>query len=854
MRIRSVLTASTALAVLLGGSYAQAAMKADTTLGKVAMSLDNFFQPTQIDVDGRVYGVGQVHGTGSNTVMPFSAISSSSLTPGVCSNAWCDTAHDIAAHNFGWDFHTTGVGVIIGMIDTGIDLNQPDFAGRVLAGHCVVSSVNACSTLNDQLGGDSAIFPGPNATHGTHTTGIAAGLHTGIAPGADILPVKVCSSTANSCAGVDEGIVWAAENGANIISVSIGGPILTSDDISAFQTAVADGALLVVAAGNGGDKNPTGGFLAGAALADGVRGSMIVVGATTNNGSSNGTTVTQGTLNGGAGTLVSFSQVPSTRCEIHGGQRFCMRDYFVVAPGASIWSTVGNGTANTAASYGYLSGTSMATPFVSGVAAVIKGNWSFLTSSEIADIIFSTAIDLGAAGVDPVYGRGAVDITAALSADEESAFVPSSTSSISSISHGAPLVTGVLSTALQNSTLLQNVIVMDKWGRDFHTNLANVSNSSAQFGQMFDVSSYLASTAFTSITPFGFQTASPIGNLVASGYAIDTTTPSLLSGEFRDKDFHKYDVRNLDLTANVAQGVELDLGFKTQMAGRLNEYDAGTSIAYDGLFMSASAVNSPYASFTDGGSYIGTTVSLADDLHLRVAASSLSPYRADYEVPVYSYVQQTMGKPLTYNQRSAQASMVALNWDFASWGGLGLTATQTSEQNGLLGGIASGAFDLANSANTTALGLSARVGFGDGWVTTVAYSEGITQLDLKSGSMFTGADALHSRSYGIAVSKKGLFDDNDSMGLAVTRPVQVYAGNLDLTAATSIDKNRNLTFSHETLSLASATPETDVELGYVTTFLDGALALQANAGYQMNVNGQSGSNSLAVLSRAKINF
>ena len=162
---------------------------------------------------------------------------------------------------------------------------------------------------------------------------------------------------------------------------------------------------------------------------------------------------------------------------------------------------------------------------------------------------------------------------------------------------------------------------------------------------------------------------------------------------------------------------------------------------------------------------------------------------------------------------------------------------------------------MANAANTTALGLSARVGFGDGWVTTVAYSEGITQLDLKQSSMFTGANTLHSRSYGVAISKRGLFDDTDSLGLAISRPVQIYAGNLDLTAATSIDKtSRNLTFSHETLSLASGTPETDLELGYVTTFLDGALALQANAGYQMNVNGQAGTNSLAVLSRAKINF
>ena len=73
-------------------------------------------------------------------------------------------------------------------------------------------------------------------------------------------------------------------------------------------------------------------------------------------------------------------------------------------------------------------------------------------------------------------------------------------------------------------------------------------------------------------------------------------------------------------------------------------------------------------------------------------------------------------------------------------------------------------------------------------------------------------------------------------------------------AATGVDANRNLVIGHEQVSLAPGTPETDVELGYVTTFLDGALALQANAGYQMNLAGQKGQNSVTVLSRAKINF
>jgi len=90
--------------------------------------------------------------------------------------------------------------------------------------------------------------------------------------------------------------------------------------------------------------------------------------------------------------------------------------------------------------------------------------------------------------------------------------------------------------------------------------------------------------------------------------------------------------------------------------------------------------------------------------------------------------------------------------------------------------------------------------------------------------------------------------------MAVSRPIQVYSGGLGLSVDTGVDSLGNLINSSEHVSLASKTPETDFEMGYVTTFFDGALALQANAAWQQNLAGQTGVNSLAVLSRAKINF
>jgi subtilisin family serine protease len=864
----------------MGAAQAQAAGGEDGRPNGLTVRVASLLAPTQFDADGSVYGVRAQAlggGTGSLEILPGGARPTNTPTPGACASAgfpggWCDTPHDIAANVFGWNFSAGGKGVIIGMIDTGVDLNSPEFLdgtghSRLLPGFCVVSSVNPCTSANDQAGGDLATFPS-QSTHGTHTAGIAAGLNVGIAYQASILPVKVCGSFVDSCIGVDQGIVWASQHGASVISVSIGGPVLQASDVANFRTAVANGALLVVAAGNSGSKDPVSGFLGGAALMDGVRGSMIVVGATGCNGP-NGSVPTN-CANGGKGGIASFSQVPGTQCSVEGTQRFCMMNYFVVAPGVDIWSSVGNG-ASTAGAYGYLSGTSMATPYVSGVAAVIKGQWPQLSSSQVASIIFQTTDDLGAPGVDAIYGRGAVDITKAMGPVGQSivatgGFLPGVTSAGGSGSGAnlngtstpasvqglagatTSLVSGPLSVAIQNSSLLKNAVVVDSFGRNFSANLSH-----ATYNPGFDIVPAMLSSNFTTATPFGVAMQGPAGRFVASGYTLETTLPAGLSGQYVDT--HQHTVQNLIVDDELMQGVELNLGYNLDMSGHFSAYDSQSSAAYNGLFLSAGAVNSPYASLTNGGSYIGSTIALADDVHFRFGESVLDPQRPQYQVPMFAYLAQLEGPQPLYDLRQAQSSLAGVDWDFASWGGLGVIATNTSEQNGMLGGFNSGSLAVAKNANTSSVGVSARVGFGDGWVTTFSYSEGITQLNLKSDALISSADTLHSRSYGFAVAKHGLFGDDDSLGLAVTRPLQIYSGSVNISAADGVDANSgDLKIGHEYVSLASSTPETDLELGYVTTFMDGAVALQANAGYQMNVAGLGGSNALSVISRAKINF
>jgi hypothetical protein len=305
-------------------------------------------------------------------------------------------------------------------------------------------------------------------------------------------------------------------------------------------------------------------------------------------------------------------------------------------------------------------------------------------------------------------------------------------------------------------------------------------------------------------------------------------------------------ISNLATSITLAHGLDLQVGYRVDLAGRAAAYSGDNSRALDGLFLATAAVAAPYDALTAGGDFVGATAALADDLHVTVKGAKLSPGYVGYTPGVTAALAQLGGASNPFNARGASSLLGGVSWNIGKWAGIGLTASQTSEQGGVLGTAVSGV-----NANTSALGVSARVALGGGWVTTAMYSEGVTQLDLKPGlSPSLSSDSLRTRSYGLAIAKKGLFGD-DALGLAVSRPAFGADGSEFITMPGG--QGHQQFFSRNNL-LEGTTPETDIEIGYVTTFLDGSVALQTNASYQMNFAGQNGANSVSLLSRARINF
>ena len=303
-------------------------------------------------------------------------------------------------------------------------------------------------------------------------------------------------------------------------------------------------------------------------------------------------------------------------------------------------------------------------------------------------------------------------------------------------------------------------------------------------------------------------------------------------------------VSNVATSISLITGLDLELGYKVDLTGRIAPIDASDAHTFDGLFLSSASASMPYTTLANGGNFLGAATALADDLHVSLGVANLAPGISSYTPDAYTALARVGGEPAPYTPRSANSLLAGVTWDIGKWSQFGLTAAHTSEHDSLLGSAAPG-----TNASTTALGVSARVGLGNGWVTTASYSEGLTQIDSHSGGLLSG-DPLHTRAYGVAIAKNGLFGD-DTLGLAVSRPALGTDSSEFITLPGATGGPAFFTRNH---LLAGSAPETDVEIGYVTTFLDGSLALQTNASFQMNYAGQYGSTAVSLLSRARIKF
>lgn len=254
----------------------------------------------------------------------------------------------------------TGEGVLVAVLDTGVQEDHPDLKDRMAGGA-------------DFTGSRSGRFDYQG--HGSHCAGIVAASSNGtgvvgVAPAARIWNGKVLGdSGSGSSAGIARGIRAAVDAGADIISMSLGGPQPDEATRAAVAYAASKGVWVFAAAGNDGPGN--------APSFPGNYENVVCVAACDS-----------------AGNIARFS---SRNVQVD-----------IAAPGVQVISCYPGGR------YARMSGTSMATPYMAGVAALVRGECKKKgvkppTADRFLELVKQTARDAGVPGVDPAFGAGIVD-------------------------------------------------------------------------------------------------------------------------------------------------------------------------------------------------------------------------------------------------------------------------------------------------------------------------------------------------------------------------------------------------------------------------------------------------------------
>jgi len=304
-----------------------------------------------------------------------------------------------------WDLSTGDPHVVIAVIDWGVDLQHPDLATEMwtnpgeIADNGIDDDGNGY--VDDVYGWDFANGdndPQDDYGHGTHVGGIAAAATdngvgiAGVAFNSRIMAVKVGDGSTGKArySHIANGIIYAADNGAKVINLSLGGYAYSSYLESAVNHAWNAGCVLVGAVGNNNLSDP---------FYPAAYDNVIGVSATDQND------VKASWSNYGAHVAVA-------------------------APGVSIYSTYWNGSST----YANMSGTSMSAPHVAGLAALLFAQDGGRSNAVVRSLIESTADDLGDAGWDQYYGYGRINAYKALG--RTSAVIEPATGGSLSADHG----------------------------------------------------------------------------------------------------------------------------------------------------------------------------------------------------------------------------------------------------------------------------------------------------------------------------------------------------------------------------------------------------------------------------------
>jgi len=668
----------------------------------------------------------------------------------------------ITAYNSG----AFGQGVKIAVVDTGINPNLHEFTGRI-------------DPATQDIAGNRGITDADG--HGTAVAATAAANRDasgieGVAFGASIISLNTASPTdcteADGCKHSDPDIAKAIDvarqSGARVINVSLGGEDPSPIVNAAISRAAQAGIVVVLSAGNEGEKpegvNP-GGFALGAAAA----GNVIIAGSV-------------GAPINGDKTNIDYKQISSfsNRAGSGAASYLAAVGYRVIAP-------------DNKGDYYYWDGTSFSAPVISGAVALLASAFPNLTGSQIIDLLFKTADDVGAAGTDAVYGRGILNIARA--------FAPQGTLSIPGTKEPVGAVTGDSSSAMGDaSPMVAGMVALDSYQRAYKMDLTRVVRRAP------------LDRPLASALQIGLDTSSASNGRVA----VALTVGRNLVGQ------PNVGLAQLGLTYEDARKARLLSGLAISRLSKRTAIALG--IAESGRTLQQRLVGAQQGAFVVArdpmarmGFYPQSAGSLGVRQELGPLGLTVTAERGRVWQPgsVQGVLQSgySVGS-LTLDRRFGPALVT-------------LGGTRLAEERTVLGGRFTGSFGGSGAVSWFA-DAGASLALGRGWSASASYRLGWTALG-RSGGLAEGG-RLATDAWSLDVTRGSAFVPGDRFSLRLSQPLRVRTGGYDLRVPVSYDyATLQPGYGERFFNLAPTGREVDLEAAYAVRLLGGELSANAFA-------------------------
>lgn len=695
-----------------------------------------------------------------------------------------------------------GSEVVIAISDTGIFLEHPELE--------LASSDPNLHHLNNLE---------DKETHGSHVAGIAAasknnvGMH-GVAFNSSFLAIKVLGDNtpllpSNSLGEDNTGFKYAANNGAKVINASwtyvdgnnngdrlvIGGVDYNfykqhlDDD---FRTAKNADVNMVIATGNDGYED----FVAPPAIFaqdDDYAGYIIAVASIDDNLS-----------------ISSFSN----RCSQ-------VKNYCLVAPGRSIISSIpiydaNNQPINTS-SYANFTGTSMATPHVTGAVAILRGAWPHLSAPQVTEILLESATDLGAQGVDEVYGHGLLNLYAAIQAQGQNLLPAGANINSSGYDVGNSFVnnSAIFGDAFVSniSPALNDAVFFDDYGRDYKANLSEKINLNS-------ANTHLNLNNFA-LTNIGYNSL-PVAFGDKTNFHFNLA--SYKNAEIKNEVGLKHAL--IDNSRNYSEELAQNNGFSfAQKNTLIKESKFGFSFNIDEIS------NSLYQDFSGNGFLLKNNFAAnpyQNFMRQNFANNFFENSRKFNQIFVQkSFFKTALNLNFSYqSSRDSNNSLAVLDkkqneiFDFtASFRNnknrnILLSFGRLNEfDNNILNAKAAGVFSSSGAVETNYFKLSLAQKLIKNIQFLASFSEGMSQINGNSSGIFRQFSNVRSREISAAIVFEEFF--GGKFGVSYLEPMRVYSGKVAFNIPVARDISGNLLRVSGFASLVPLGRERDFEIFYL---------------------------------------